>query len=220
MMPRFLLSAVKEHVEFSLQISVFPPCSGSMGQGSCRFLFSFLFFFFSIFCIHMEMGGRWGTESHINLIGSWIAACVFGLTQRCLKGTAQPLLSDRRAEHIFSCDAHMFVYTHTRASTKDEKADAHNCTHTISYTRALRKTERCLILCHCLCFTHFQAATPNPRETLVSQYARLFFPPFSQILFFFFFIKSSLTLFFPAKLMSWWWASFSIIKEVWLYASI
>lgn len=181
MMPRFLLFAVKEHVEFSLQIC-FPTLQWLHGTRILQ-IFLFLFFCFSIFCIHMEMGGRWGTESHINLIGPWIAASVFGLTQRWLKGTAQPPLSDRRAEHIFSCDAHVFVHTHTRASTKDEKADAHNCTHTISYTRALGKTERCLILCQCLCFTHIQTATPNPRETLVLQYARLFFLPFSQILF-------------------------------------
>lgn len=50
---------------FSLQMYVFSPCDGSQGQGSC-----FVLGFLLIFHIHMEMGGRGGTESHINLIWS------------------------------------------------------------------------------------------------------------------------------------------------------
>lgn len=63
MMPIFLLFAMGEDVESSLRMCVFShPAEAPWDKDlAC-------FFFFSIFHIHMEMEGRGGTESPINLI--------------------------------------------------------------------------------------------------------------------------------------------------------
>lgn len=79
-----------------------------------RILLFFLSFFFCICHIHMEMGGRGGTESHINLIWSWIAASVWTDPEQTLKALPSLCPQTRwEPSNIFKLkDARVYVLTY------------------------------------------------------------------------------------------------------------